>query len=46
MVGRVQGGPGVGLEGPKGSRGQGGGVRCPIGSTATFDGSSDDLKSR
>ena len=25
---------------------RGGGVRCPIGSTVTFDGSSDDLKSR
>ena len=25
---------------------EGGGVRCPIGSTVTFDGSSDDLKSR
>ena len=37
---RVQGGAGVGLQGPEGSRGRG---RCPTGLTETFDGSSDDL---
>ena len=34
------GGQVVGLQGPKGLRGRG----YPIGSTATLDGSSDDLK--
>ena len=42
---RVQGGQGIGLLGPKGSRGRptsyGGGLRCSIESTATIDGSSD-----
>ena len=42
---RVKGGQGIGLLGPKGSRGRptsyGGGLRCSIESTATIDGSSD-----
>ena len=45
---RVPGVQGVGLQGPRGSMGrptwpgsQGGGLRCPIGATATIDGYSD-----
>ena len=44
--GRPKGYQGVQGKAYRALRGQGGGERCPIGSTVTFDGSSDDLKSR
>ena len=43
---KVSGSQGLKVSGLDDRQTRGGGVRCPIGSTVTFDGSSDDLKSR